>query len=78
MRLPEGAADRSGGRRDEQRAHKIMLASAQTFAAKHTARVLMLRSLNHRLRDAVSMGGRRRMVAHLFRGQMGCMKLRRH
>ena len=37
VRLPEGAADRSGGRRDEQRAHKIMLASAQTFAAKHTA-----------------------------------------
>ena len=46
--------------------------------SQRAARVLMLRSLNHRLRDAVSMGGRRRMVAHLFQGQMGCMKLRRH
>ena len=41
--------------------------------SQRAAWVLVPRSLNYRLSDAVSMGGRRRNPAHLFRGQPGCL-----
>ena len=55
--------------------HDQMQANA---VSQRAAWVLVPRPLNYRVSDAFRWTDGAEMVAHLFRGQIGCMKVRRH
>jgi len=55
-----------------------MLDAGKCHVTEGSVGVLMLRSLNYRVSNAYRWAAGAEMVAHLFRGQMGCMKHRAH